>query len=301
MTHEITILGEQIVDIERLVVSDDFADRLSAPRVQRLADSIDETTLIHPPMVRASDGVVVAGEDRVAAYCLRDRTTMPARLVECSDEAVAAMREAENAVRRHLPPAELAARVEEVAQVVRAPEEPGSRPGRRKTARGRAVEQVAKEERRSPVAVRKAAERERKRQDGSRLELWGRPQPEAWLEQVGHARLEMTESAYRVQAALATCTRLKESGAAPLELERVREALVAAGALLRANRPSCVCGYCKNLPGIVAECIACAGRGYLTEAQAENMPGTLKEPSKVMVAGKLRTAALPAPDAAELF
>lgn len=101
------------VFIESLYCSDEFHTRLQKPHVSRLADSIKAHGLIHPPVVRASDMQVIAGEDRIAAHHLLGLDEVLVDLVECSDEEVTALREEENDKRRS--PAEVKAMVDGLA------------------------------------------------------------------------------------------------------------------------------------------------------------------------------------------
>lgn len=101
------VFGEQEVEIANLVCSDGFEARLQTADVREKAASIGQVGLIHPPLVRASDGRVGPGEDRIAACCLLGWSSITVRLIECSDDELEALREHENRVRRKESGAEL--------------------------------------------------------------------------------------------------------------------------------------------------------------------------------------------------
>lgn len=316
-------LGEATLPISALLCSDGFAERLTRPNVIRLSESIRELTLLQAPIVRASDSRVAAGEDRIAACCLLDLEELVCRLVECSDDELAAIGRAENDCRRNASAEELLAMVEEreaepmnieafamspgaewdpeTDPVVVEPslsrashEQQVGRRGRKKTERTKAVEAVAADVGRSAEAVRKAAERAERKRENATIETWGREQPAVWLEQVSSARATLTEAASKVQAAMAALTRVADTGILRPEVGlRLYEDLKTEAHALRDARPACVCAWCKNLPTIVKTCTACHGRGYLSEEAAESVPDSLKAPEAVMVAGLLTEAGGP--------
>ena len=93
-------IEQTTIGIDLLKCSDSFESRLGKVHVAKLAESIRDTGLIHPPVVRATDFEVIAGEDRVAAHVLLNRDEVLVDLVECTDEEVEAIRAAENGHRR---------------------------------------------------------------------------------------------------------------------------------------------------------------------------------------------------------
>lgn len=322
------VYGEQEVSIADLVCSDDFAARLERASVRAMADSIAKVGLIHPPLVRARDGAVGPGEDRIAAHVLLGRPTVVARLIECTDEELDAMREQENAVRRKESAAELAAMValhidapadigaatgpivemwdvappaELVAEVAAAVERDDRittrRRGRPRTPKNAAVAKVAGDTGRSPEAIRKALEREQARQQAGAVETWGRPQPEAWLEHVSDMRATLTEGADKLKI---TVARLKRSRTLGIPMDELREQLREAGRAIRGARPAAVCAWCKNLPDLVGNCTACKGLGWISEELAEQIPEALRDPRQVMVQGFQYEVPMPEPVVEEL-
>lgn len=93
-------IEQTTLGIDLLRCSESFESRLGKVHVAKLAESIRDTGLIHPPVVRAKDFEVIAGEDRVAAHVLLNRDEVLVDLVECTDEEVEAIRAAENRHRR---------------------------------------------------------------------------------------------------------------------------------------------------------------------------------------------------------
>jgi hypothetical protein len=159
--------------------------------------------------------------------------------------------------------------------------------GRPKSRRGKALDQIAAEVGRTPNAVRKATERQAKKRELNVIELWGREQPPAWLDPVLEARAGFTDAAAKVQAAMAALTRL--GSASQLRdgvLGAQHGALKEVGQQLRLCRPAALCAWCKNLRGVVGNCTACRGLGYLTEEELGQVPDKLKDPRVVMVEGR---------------
>lgn len=314
----VEILGDAYVEIGNLVCSPGFEERTRKPHVAALAESIRDTVLIHAPMVRERDSQVVAGEDRVAAYCVLDRPEIRVTLVECSDEELEAIRAAENKFRRQdISAEELLARVEALAPTIPAPGEPVMEweaasatallddmgltierhpltgPGRPKKARTVALEAVAEETGKSVESVRKATERAAAKRDKASIELWGTEQPTEWLDRVQAQRRLLTGASDKVTAAMASLTRLQTRS--PIDDALSHElhlALQEKAHAIRALRPACVCAWCKNT---VPDCTACGGRGYLTESQAAMVPEELKAGSVVVVGGKVVTDVFDAP------
>lgn len=298
--------GEVLVPISSLVCGDGFEARLERPHVRALADSIKRlggehpvNGVIHHPVVRASDNKVGAGEDRIAAMCLLDQDNMLVSLVECSDEELEAMREAENKFRRNVVPAELLAMVESRAEELEAdefdiddhcgPEESTRRidsaknmlaqPGRPMSPRGEAIREVAAEVGRSPDAVRKSAERAAKRAKAESFETWGTTQPKHWTERVSKLKRELENTADKLRAAMAALTRAEMVEKLPAEMWQLHEQLKLAASRCKLQSPACVCAYCKNMtdrPEVGGACEACGGRGYLTAEQEALVPAELR-------------------------
>lgn len=299
----IEIIGEQLVPIADLLCSPSFADRLKQPHVIALAESIRDTVLINPPMVRQSDGKVAAGEDRIAAHVILDREFVRATLIECDDDELEAIRKAENKHRRvELSAEELLARVEALGIELPGAEEfappmtqeaiesasqipPVLRegPGRPKERRTVAIEAVAEDTGRSADAVRKAVERAKAKREVTSIELWGTEQPVEWLEPVLAQRVSLTGASDKLRAAMAELTRMQKKSPIDDKVSwELHEALQARAHLIRSLRPACVCAWCKNRGDYVADCTACGGRGFLTEEQLAMVPEELKNPNVVM-------------------
>lgn len=295
----IDILGEAYVKIADLLCSPDFADRVDRPHVKALAESIRDLALIHPPMVRQSDGKVAAGEDRIAAHCVLERDEVRVTLIGCSDEELEAIRAAENKHRRaDVSADQLLAMVEDMTvtigplpdgftvgpgeiQVVR-------EPGRPKERRTEAIEAVADETGRSAEAVRKAVERAASKRAVASIEQWGTAQPEEWLAPIVAQRVALTNASDKIRAAMAELTRMQRKS--PIDEDtswRIHSELQAKASAIRMMRPACVCAWCKNRGDYVVECTACSGRGFLTEEQSAMVPEELKDPTRAMRGGTL--------------
>lgn len=287
----IDILGEAYVKIADLLCSPDFADRVDRPHVKALAESIRELVLIHPPMVRQSDGKVAAGEDRIAAHCVLERDEVRVTLIGCSDEELEAIRAAENKHRRaDVSSEQLLAMVEETAafEALEPPNDEPAKPGRPKERRTEAIEAVADETGRSPEAVRKAVERAASKRAVASIEQWGTEQPEEWLAPIVAQRVALTNASDKIRAAMAELTRMQRKS--PIDEDtswRIHSELQAKASAIRLMRPACVCAWCKNRGDHVVECTACSGRGFLTEEQAAMVPEELKDPTRAMRGGKL--------------
>jgi ParB-like chromosome segregation protein Spo0J len=300
----IEIIGEAYLELGELVCSDGWAERLERKHVRELAENIKGLVLIHPPMVRSSDRVVIAGEDRVAACALNEETHVRVTLVECDDAELEAIRAAENRHRRSESGAELLQLLEEAEQAIAAPPAPeeAAEPvkrgrGRPKGSRNQAIERVAAETDRSVDAVRKAVDREERTRELATIELWGTTQPAEWLEPVLKRRAALTKAAEKLQAAMSTLTTLQKL--APISDQvsySLHERLKEMAAELRGQRPACVCAWCKNEPALVEDCTACGGDGYLSQERAAMVPADLKSPA-ITVRRGIQVERMPEPEA----
>ncbi len=307
--------------IDELVCSDAFESRLGHAHVARLAESIRDRGLIHPPIVRADTMEVIAGEDRVAAHVLLNASHVLCDLVFCSDEEVTAIREAENKHRRPHTGAELLELVERKVKTILPPppapsHTPASMPplplppleepdvGRPKTERTKAIEELAAETGRSPEAIRKATERAAKKKakeaavgaPASGFETWGREVPAELLESTTKAHKALTEASSKVSAAIAALTKLQKEALIRDGLaNQIAVMLQDAGRALRGARPSALCPWCKGQEKLLKGCAACFGTAYAVEATMDMIPATLRDPRIVMALGKEMRLAEPPP------
>lgn len=267
----------------------DIRKRMKEERVKELADSIKRTIQMEPIVVNRKTKVVIAGRDRVAANLLLENRTIWCHMVDADAAEVESMERAENLYRRQDDrDALIAAEQEALAKTIAEEEEQKAealekaglpvedpkgpkKPGRKKTSKGKAREQIAKKLGTSPDAVRKAAERAAKKEKKkSEPKLTG---IRADMEKIKEAIMGVVRPLQTGQSGL---TKLLAMSAAKMRkndepvLQRLKQELHDATARLRLMRPDKVCGYCKG-EGIGEDgkdCKGCDFTGYLTEGDA---------------------------------
>lgn len=302
--------GLKEVKIAKLKLPGDMRQRMLEPRVEQRAASIEEHGLIHKPLVRACDMLLIAGRDRVAAHMRLNRETVLVELVDCSDEELPKLEREENMQRRHDPIEQqrlmleiVQQRTEEVLE-----REPGIRPsgpGRTQTARGKARRSVAVERGIEPESIRKAEYRERKakaaelagksKEDPYKvcpIRTLGMTLSETFILNVHRVLNYTTQITTLLRRAQGLATELEKSPApfAKARLERMRDELRAVSHAWDAAKPEALCPACKGLDGLQEECVMCVTTGYITKNQAENISEELwdEEEPRVLYRGKVR-------------
>lgn len=280
------------VALDTLVLPGDFQSRLDPERLKGLIDSIKDDGLIHPPLVRRGDRVVICGSDRIAAMKLAGMTEVEVRLCSASDTEVTRLRAAENIFRRadvdkrdeYLREyvAALQATPEVSGQVVREPGQVGRPRSLKKAARDVAAAELGISER----TLRRA---EAPEPPAPTLQPEAPPVPETFglkmpWDLANDARamaaaLEGLDELLRKAQALATRLGKVLEGRPALgqvTLQALKGDLHSIAHGVRSCRPYAVCLYCKCNLVAMANCPGCKGSGYLVEHQLAGVPPELK-------------------------
>jgi hypothetical protein len=290
------VFGLKQFDIRSIRKPGNWRAILEEPGVMRKALSIQGVGLIHEPLVRRSDKLLVVGQRRVAAHEKLGLTSFLGKDIECSDEEVTILRRVENAERDHNPGQQAA----DMADLVNLYEKnlattwpDRDADGKRKSKRARARELVAQERGVKPSSVRMAEYRAQKRTElpKSTLANLGMDLDAVFVEQVAHVHAELTTIAGRVQSAVTAIGALLRSDK-PVQharLEPLKAQLSDTAAALRKYLPVSLCPNCKGLETVQKECVACLATGYITRAQEADVPASLLDEAHPMVTfrGKL--------------
>lgn len=305
-------LGHSTIAIAKLKLPGTFAQRMKDPDVAELAKNIEALNgLIHDPVVRKKDKLLLAGQGRVAAFKKLGRDKIPVKYVDCTDDEVERIRKSEDAYRRHSPErqAELIGELVELMAKELA-EDPGpKRPGKRpKSPRGRARERIADDRGIKPESVRIAEWREDLRAEAKSRGVTqaqvlkerkaakpsgnGKVVVEAPVPPVLTMDMELDEAfsiemrdiqeridtAARTLAAAASVLTVLVSTSLPIRVEeahRAKEALQIASHQVRALRPHSLCAACKGIDEVTRQCVTCRKSAYLTKEELSLVPRAL--------------------------
>jgi len=271
--------GYRELPLKRLKLPGDIPARMKLPHVIELSKSIDlGNELINAPVVEGETEELHAGRDRIAACLLRRMKKVWCHVaVEMTDEDRADLELFENLHRRQDNRDELIAR--RVARLAgQLPDTASGKPGRRKTARGAAREQVAREIGTTPEAVRAAEKRaeadEQEEQEEPATPVVVPPPVETWGVPVDHlaqefASVRIAQEAMRaadrhLQAAQRALAALADGGGVARHYHaRLYAGVHNAAAALRADIPTALCPYCKGAPQRQVNCNGCSRIGYV--------------------------------------
>jgi len=306
------------VKVKSLKLPGDIQQRKARPHVIELAESIKQRTggrPIHLPTVEYPSMQLIAGRDRVAALLINGARSIEVQLVsQVTDKERRDLERDENIHRRvddrdaliRQRVAEREAEIEEARRDV--PPEP--KPGRPKTARGEARDQVARELGTTPDAVRVAEARAAAAEEDEEIPNKSSESPppvETYgltlvtdaeaeqLRQVQAAIDEADQALRRAQAALKRVEGVPLFRGAQQLLARVHEV---AGEV-RAKRPEAACPWCKRLPGL--RCNGCGDSGFVGPIVEQAIADELKlggDQAMVVVHGRLVPYAKAAKEAA---
>lgn len=298
------VIGVATCAIDALSLPGDFPARLDPERLKGLSESIQRDGLIHPPLVRQSDKLVVCGGDRIAALKLAGQTLVEVRLCEASDTEVVRLRAAENVFRR----ADLEKRDEYLREYVAALEEeevttngvsgqgvpktegkgkeeapPKKRRGRPPSTKKKAREKAAADLGVSERTIRRAEEEPHEASDAPApvIEMHGLQMPlelGLTLREVADA-MDKLDNLFRLAQGVVTRLGRDIAGSAALrrvDLQRLHNDLHAMATGVRAIRPREACAYCKLHPKALPNCAGCKGSGYLLEPELAWVPEELK-------------------------
>lgn len=309
-------IGKKLVKISSLILPGDFNERKKAPHVKELAQSIDQTLLIHDPVVRESDNQLICGADRIAAFVLLGRKEILVTVVECTDMELSYLRDTENLRRRKLSQAQHETGTARLVAIQKSLDEEKKRIARERpettplqeVKKGRPespATKVAKELGISARHVRRAIEDrtpgqkakqpkpatkpERIRPPIDTLTIVMTPDRAKAIIEVANVFEDVVRHLRDAKSALTRAVKLAMpiDHAAMVEMENT---LSGAIHIIRRYEPKTICLWCKERPDIVSDCSACGSSAYSTQAQFEDADKRLKQTGSdavVMVGGKL--------------
>jgi ParB-like chromosome segregation protein Spo0J len=274
-------VGYQQLPLSKLKLPGDIKARMSRPRVEDLANSIqllgDEP--INALTVEKDGLVLIAGRDRTAALMKLGVKKVWCHLVtELSDQDRLDLEIDENLHRRQDNRDDLIAkRVKRVEGELldKMSDNSPRQPGRPKSTKAAAREVVARELDTTPEAVRAAEKRATAPEEESAaapVEI--APPVETWDVPVEHlaqefASVRIAQEAMRaadrhMQQAQRALSALEDGGGIAGQLHsRLYGGVHATAAQLRASIPSALCPYCKGLANRRATCGGCGALGYV--------------------------------------
>lgn len=271
------------VKVKALRLPGDIQQRKGQPHVIELAESIRERTggrPIHLPTVEYPSMSLIAGRDRVAALLLNGARSIEVQLVSQVTEKERRDLERDENIHRRVDDRdalirqrvdEREAEIEESRRDV--PPEP--KPGRPKTARGEAREQVARELGTTPDAVRVAEARAVAEELPNKssetqpplpppVETYGLPLvSDVEAQELRDVQAAIDEADHALRRAQAALRRVE---GVPLfrGVSQLLAQVHGVGVEVRRARPTAVCPYCKRLPGMVGLCRGCNGSAFVS-------------------------------------
>lgn len=311
-------LGEREVKVSWIILPGDILERQKRQDVIDMAASFKATKgPINLPVVQLSTQKLRAGGDRMAAVLLAKLKKVKVRLVEGSEAEMEDLTDIENAMRRHEDRdaivarmvARRTARIDSVTQSGEADKLSGSERGvTHRTAKGQAREEVARDLKTTPEAVRAAERRHAAAAEPEEspmpkqvlppVEDWGLPLSDEELANVIGSQQAIDSVLRHVRAARSSLDAL---GAAGKLGERIladlRGDFGVLAQKLKDARPDALCCYCKNLPLWVTTCMACHGIGYAEAGQYVSVADELVQVGEGAVIVDRRGGFLPVSEA----
>ncbi len=304
-------LGTKVIKLDTIDVGSGFAKRKKELHVKELARSIEASGVIALPVVRSKPRELVAGGDRLAALMLLGITRHEVRMVEGTDAELEAITLEENLLRRRGDDYDAMTRrlvelttgkVEELGDMRLAAlaaadasaEEP-KKPGRPKTAKGLAREEVAKATGRTPEAIRQAEKRARHEEAAESDEpgpVVPMPAPvdtfdlelaEAvvndWFPRVRVAQEVLRDADRKIAGVLRRLTMDLRQGSdiVTTAYSRTYQAVHDAADAIRRAIPESVCPWCKAQTYLTPSCSGCGETGFVSLSTLEGISPELLE------------------------
>jgi ParB-like chromosome segregation protein Spo0J len=296
-------LGAKVIQLDTVKLPAGFAKRKKEPHVKELARSIEASGVIALPVVRAKPRELVAGGDRLAALMLLGIARHEVRLVEGTDAELEAVTLEENLCRRRGDDYDaMTARLVEITTgKVEAEELPASladnsgeeprKPGRPKTAKGIAREEVAKATGRTPEAVRQAEKRAKTEEADAPLDV---PMPAPvdtfdldlpdqvvndWFPRVRVAQEVLRDADRKIAGVLRRLTSDLKNGSdiVVAAYSRTYQAVHDAADAIRRAMPESVCPWCKAQLYLTPSCSGCGETGFVSLSTLEGISPELLE------------------------
>jgi ParB-like chromosome segregation protein Spo0J len=290
-SNEVVEFGLRKYKINTLRLPGDWPRILESQPAQDQAESIRTVGLIHYPVVRKSDRLVICGHTRLAGLMILGETHVQAKVIECNDEQVEAMRSHENSERAHDPVAQRAARKARLAEIAEEISEDGQARTERKLGT-EARDALADEEGIKRASVHQYEWRQRQRELKAAEEAAelradpvadrGMEMDDAFLVQLGLVRRRVREAKAKMTSAVTTLRAMKTQGL-PFshgKIDELAKRMVAMATDVANESPRTLCYFCRALRGIVEDCADCKSTGWLSTralADAGGIPPALAD------------------------
>lgn len=279
-------VGYQHVPIKRIHLPGDIAARQRQQHVVELAASVDELggDPMHAPVVDGETWGLVAGRDRMAAMLLRGAKKVWVHVgVDFTARELLRAEVLENLRRRNDDRDALLARLVDAteAELPLTVSNNSTGPGRPKTPRTIAREQVARDAGVTVQAVRMAEQRRDAQLSPAAsnnspppcpIETWGRPIHPADLVAVTAQHDDIEAADRALHAAMQAVRRVGGHPGLSVQMSDAYAALRDMAGALRAKKYAAVCPYCAEAVGVAENCSACKGLRLLRADQVANLP-----------------------------
>ncbi len=285
MSEEVIDYGIKRYKIDKLKLPGDWKKILKSRQAREQAGSIHRVGLIHHPTVRKSDKLLICGQYRTAGLVVLEETHVEAKVIECSDEHVTAMRLEENSERRHDPAEQRAARarrLDQIVQEVEAEEPQLDNRGRKRAAMTVALERQAEELGITKHSLHQATWREKKREARDQLEREsmatdpvddrGMEMDEAFAMQLSLVRRRVADAHNKLVSAAASLKAIKSQGLpfSHVIVDELRERTNTLAEDVATHKPISLCYFCRALAGVVEQCNDCHCTGWLSQHDIDN-------------------------------
>lgn len=287
-------LGVKKIKLDTIVLPGGFSKRKKEQHVADLAESIKRGGVISLPVVDAKTRRLVAGGDRLAALQLLKVAQHEVRMVSGTANELEAITIEENLWRRRGDDYDgMTRRLIELAVIDNrelpvkvagksAPPEPDPvKPGRPKTERGAAREEVAAKLGKTPEAIRQADKRARQKEAAAEeakvpeerrlaekppVVTYGVPLDVGLAKAIVAAQEAIDTADSHLRRAQGAITTLSNQGSlgGPLASRMQAEVHRAADAVRR-ERPDSICPCCKLIPELKLKCTFCGGVGVISD------------------------------------
>ena len=294
------------VAISSLRLPSGWKQVLASDQAARVGKSLEHAPILQRPAIRKADRSVIFGLHRIAAASRDGQTTVVVDVWDVDEAEAAEMRDIENGIRR--PPdvdaqqrlldkwtADIKGTRDDANSATPVAKLPtAARPGRPKTPRGEARENLAAARGVSPGAQARADQRKAKAEEAETLpqlpeswlyrlgafETWGVEISEDFAQVVVQARQAVDAVGAKLNAVLSSITAQQKEAEATvsvmLDFNGLYSRLQQDAGALRSARPEALCCYCKAVPLLMRNCKGCNGLGTVGRDALANAPAELK-------------------------
>lgn len=265
--------GQAMVMISDLILPDDMDERIESELVKWLAVTEKRHGIIHPPLVRKKDKLVIAGRNRVAARLKNGHEDMLVEYADMTNKEAKEVEKNENLFRSHDKDAyheavrEMQAGFQEEEEMLAKVDERKKPPGRPSSAKNRAIKRTAEATALHPVTVKRIVEKvEAKEVEGPPIHTFGLVVDDKWLGDVRDVQRQLGEVNQKLRRCRQVIALLMESEELPVPMQalsRKHDELKQTAADLKAMYPENLCPGCKGVSIATENCAFCRAAGWV--------------------------------------